>query len=162
MQSAPLTLKPRRDIRGITPVGKREGRMQISIWSSEPLPAPCHLRSGFRDRRGHVDRKSRPERCPACTSQGAVTETRGPVWHLGIRGTARTRARSHQDVTSAPSEAELSKKRGIQGQKGLSQVRVSSPPLQVCKHRWRCYRRDSGLRGRGRRVHWNLREVTDS
>lgn len=49
---------------------------------------------------GHVDRKSRPVRHPTCISRGAVIETSGTAWRLGVRGRgrARTSEGSHQEV----------------------------------------------------------------
>lgn len=44
------------------------------------------------------NRKPRPVRHPVCINPRAVTETRAPASHLGIKGRARTSGISHQEV----------------------------------------------------------------
>lgn len=67
-----------------------------------------------------MDRKSRSVGHPTCTSQGAVTESRGTAWHLGLRGRVRTRGGSKPRMQGPPPHwSELCATAGVQAEVGL-------------------------------------------
>lgn len=76
-------------------------------------------------------------RHPTYTSRGAVTKTRPPTWHMGLKERAKEQYEKPPGSQFWLLQRPNFPVRVIQGWRGLP-TRVSSPSLWVCRQRWDC------------------------